>query len=803
MRPWFPAVLVLALACSATRPVSIPVPEDQPGEADEYYAAKRAGSDDPQRSYAIAREQIERMRPYSTEGEWAGRGAIVANGTLQPWKFLGPGNIGGRTRTLVFDPNNPEIMYAGGVSGGVWKTTDGGGRWTAVGDEMANLAVNSLAIDRNNPNVLYAGTGEGYFREEVRGTGLPLRGNGIFVTHDAGASWSRLESTSGNDFLWVNDLAISAHDSSRIYAATRTGVWRSTDAGAQWTRVVATTVKGGCLDLVARPGANGDYLFASCGTLERATVYRATNAETSAAWSPVLSVPHQGRTTLAIAPSNPSIIYALSASNEPGLFNQSLLGVYRSVQDGDSGSWQARVTNTTADRTAAMMLSNPVYGTFSICNQQEDQIIPMGWYCNAIAVDPTNPDRLFAAGVDLYRSDDGGLTWGLASYWWTGRLSYLHADQHSIVFHPRYNGNTNKTVFFTNDGGVAYTSDALASPAPPPIGVCNSSRSDFRFESLSHSYGVTQFYHGAVFPDGRRFIAGAQDNGTLLGTIDDGPNAWQRVAGGDGGYVAIDPTDPSYVYAESQNAGFLRSTNGGEQFANARSGLENDTYLFVTPFALDPSHTTRLWIGGTRLWRTDDRASNWGPASTTLNGRVSAIAIAPTDSERVIAGTNTGDVVRTTSPTTATGNTQWTASSPRSGFVSSLAFDPSNLDVIYATYAGFGGAHVWKSTNGGATWTSRDGSGDGALPDIPVHSIAVDPTRPERLYLGTDLGVFVSTDGGEHWLVENTGFAAAVTETVVIAPGANGPAVYAFTHGRGAWRSELVAPGPRRRGVRK
>src|SRR6185436_5972411 len=107
-----------------------------------------------------------------------------------------------------------------------------------------------------------------------------------------------------------------------------------------------------------------------------------------------------------------------------------------------------------------------------------------------------------------------------------------------------------------------------------------------------------------------------------------------------------------------------------------------------------------------------------------------------------------------------------------------------------------------KSSDGGANWTALDGSGNGALPDIPVHSIAIDPTRPTRLYLGTDLGIFVSTDGGATWNVENTGFAAVVTETVLIAQGDRGPAVYAFTHGRGAWRTELTPVPPRRRAVK-
>jgi photosystem II stability/assembly factor-like uncharacterized protein len=134
--------------------------------------------------------------------------------------------------------------------------------------------------------------------------------------------------------------------------------------------------------------------------------------------------------------------------------------------------------------------------------------------------------------------------------------------------------------------------------------------------------------------------------------------------------------------------------------------------------------------------------------------------------------------------------------------VTSIAFDPLNASIVYATYAGFGGSHLWKSIDGGATWTAMDGNG--SLPDIPFHSIVVDPVRTGRIFLGTDLGVFVSLDSGATWAVENTGFAAVVTEALVIAQGARGPAIYGFTHGRGAWRAELTTfNAPRRRSVRQ
>ena len=795
MTRFLPLALALTLAaCTAT--VTTPPRNDQPDGAAEYYSMRRAGSDDPQRDLARAREVMKRMTRFSTAAE-VNSAAFAGGRPFDKWIPLGPGNIGGRTRALIVDPVEPRTMYAAGVSGGIWKSVEGGRVWTPIGDDLTNIAVNTLVMDPKDNRTLYAGTGEGFFREEVRGTALPLRGYGIYVTHDAGETWTQLASTANADFHWVNDLLVSVHDSSRLYAATRSGVWRSANGGATWTRVLPTTVKGGCLDLALRTDRNDDYLFASCGTFERATVYRSANGTS---WQAVLSEQQMGRTSLAIAPSNQSVVYALAASNESGNYHQGMLGVFRSEDSGTT--WQQVAGNAGGNYdVSSLLLTNPVVAQTRLCRSkfQEDQFVNMGWYCNTVAVDPLDPNRVWAGGVDLFRSDDGGRTWGVASYWWINesRGQFVHADQHRIVFDPRYDGTTNRTMYVTNDGGVFRTEDARAETAFGEKAVCDSDLSKMAFESLNGNYGVTQFYHGAVFKDGRRFIGGTQDNGTIMGNLTDGINGWERVAGGDGGYVAIDPTDEQYIYAAYQNGNILKTGPGPISFRNARQGLA-DYFLFVTPFALDPNEPTRLWTGGTRMWGTDSAAERWHPVSTTLPGLVSAIAVAPGRSNRVLAGTNSGYIVRSDEATTTSPTSQWASTRPREGFVSSITFDPADANIAWATYAGFGGVHLWRSTDGGVTWSARAGN----LPDIPVHSLAIDPTRPGRLYLGTDLGVFVSLDDGETWAVENTGFAAAVTEALVIAPGSRGPAVYAFTHGRGAWRTELVPMGPRRRSVR-
>ena len=799
----------LALAITLAGCVHAPQPlrQDGPDDAAAYAASKRQGTNDPQGAYERARAAMRQMPQYSTASDsLIERHRMRINADAEKpfgkWQFLGPGNIGGRTRALVIDAKNPSLMFAGGVSGGVWRSTNAGQAWTPVGDALSNIAVNALALHPNDANILYAGTGEGFFREEQRGTALPLRGAGIFVTRDGGHSWQRLPSTANEDFHWINDLVISTHDPSRIYAATRSGVWRSSDAGTTWTRVVETSVKGGCLELAWRGDTTGDYLFASCGSFEQATVYRSTNAQNDDAWEAVLSEPKMGRTSLAIAPSNPSVVYAMAASNEAGNWYQGLLAVYRSDASGDAGSWTTRVTNKSSHYLSTLLLTNPYGANIDKCQETaQKNFTTMGWYCNVLAVDPKDPNRVWAAGVDLFRSDDGGATWGVASYWWApeNRSSFNHADQHAIVFHPNYDGVANQTVYFGNDGGLYRSDNARAAVATHPAATCDPAFSAVAFTRLSRNYGVTQFYHGAVYPDGRRFVGGTQDNGTIRGAIEESEN-WTRILGGDGAYVAIDPRDENVIYAESQFGALRKSADGGKMWVSLSSQL-NDKFLFVTPFLLDPNDANRIWIGGEKMWRSDNGGLKWTIASTTMASQVSAIAVAPGKPNRVIAGTNSGVIVRTENALTAASISAWPSTTPRQGFVTSIAYDPFDASTVYATYAGFGGTHVWMSTDAGATWSARDGEGDGALPDIPTHSIVPDSTRPDRLYLGTDLGVFVSLDRGKTWAVENGGFTNVVTEALVIGKGVNGPALYAFTHGRGVWRTELVT-GKRRRSVR-
>ncbi len=649
----------------------------------------------------------------------------------------------------------------------------------------------------------------------MRGTGLPLRGGGVFRTTNGGKSWSLLAATENENFWFVNDLVFSPSDSRTLYAATRTGVLRTSDGGDSWDRILDPAVTGGCLDLEIRTDRPTDVLFASCGTFEQATVYRSNDAAARGAGARGSSAPSggarfeivlrdrgMGRTSIALAPSDQNVIYALAASNDGGAYEQALHAVFRSDDGGDASSWIAQVRNTDPDAYNTLLLHNAVVARLDACGFGDSStFLPMGWYVNTIAVDPVSPDIVWAAGVDWFRSSDGGRTWGPASFWWTGggepTASHLHADQHRMVFHPSYDGVGNQTLLVANDGGVWRTDNGRATVSIAEEALCDPSAGQVAWRSLNNGFEVTQFYQGLPFPDGKAFLGGTQDNGTNLRSPGDGSNGWVEVFGGDGGYVAIDPRDPRVLYVESQNANLQRSRDGGASFTSATNGLPpgngafldpGGNFVFITPFVLDAARPDVLWIGGKVMYRTVDGAASWQVASRRLRGRASAIAVSPSDSRRVAVATELGFVHTTDDAFAAGPATAWPRRRPSKAWATWVTFDPTDPDVLYLTYGGFGGPHVFRTPDGGRSWSSIDGVGEGALPDIPVHVIVVDPDNPARLFLGTDLGVFVSTDTGASWAQENAGFGNIVTESLTLQREGARRMLYAFTHGRGAWR---------------
>jgi photosystem II stability/assembly factor-like uncharacterized protein len=790
-------------------------PYDEPQEAMDFYWLKRSpdGKAMPVTELEEAAVAAAQMPVYSsalgrtvstpgTTSETSVKAVTAASGTLNgSWQPLGPGNIGGRSRALLIHRTQNNLMWTAGVAGGIWKSTDSGASWQPKGDLLVNIAVNSIIEDPIQDNVLYAGTGEGYFN------GDGVRGQGIFKSTDYGETWQQLASTDNSNFFYVQKLAATRHKTKqRIYAATRTGIFRSTDGGANWTKVLDATAVNGCMDLAIQyyQEDKQNYVFASCGTLAQATVWRALDVEQGQTWEAVLSNVDMGRTSLAIAPSNPKVVYALASFYHPAAVSPqdyALLALYRSTDSGAPGTWETRVHYTDSNKLNTIQFSNPVYAFLADCGfGAANQFINQGWYDNQVAVDPKNENIVWTAGVDLMRSTDGGKNWGVASYWWfdAGDPYYAHADNHAITFHPKYNGASNRKMFVASDGGVYRTDDARAAVGTTLASICGEPGADqVTWTSLNNGYQVTQFYHGAIYPDGNTFFGGTQDNGTLRGNLSGG-QIWESIRGGDGGYVAVASDNTNILYAENTAKSLQRSTNGGLSWANISGGVTeaSGNFLFIHPFAMDPTNPQRMWYGGAFAWRSNNRGTNWTRVSNSFGARISSWAISAADPNRVYVGlqnlsvapASSGRIFTTNAATTLAGPVTWASAQPRQGYVSSVGIDPVNPLIAYATYSTYNSGtnvgQVFMTADGGATWSRIDLS----LPDMPVHSVVAHPTQPNTLYIGTDLGVFVTTDGGVSWMRENTGFANVVVEHLELHNGR----LFAFTHGRSAWSVELA-----------
>lgn len=693
------------------------------------------------------------------------------------WSSIGPGNIGGRIRSIIIHPGSTTpattIMWAGGVSGGIWKTTNGGDSWTTNTDSLANLAVNCMVMDPSNPNILYAGTGEGFSNNDA------LRGNGIFKTTDGGVHWTQLPATGNNpNFYFVNRLAISPANPQLLLAATPGGIFRTTDGGVHW--VPATGLPSDTwADIRFRPPSipepeeiPDDVPRINClaASVEGRVYYSVDNG---ASW---ITNPGNGfpppagyrRIELAYSRSQPSIVYASKADADSNLTE-----LFRSVNGGYSFA----------------SLGHP-QGPF-------DPLPGAFWYANVLWVDPINPDTVIVGGDYLLISKDRGAHWQEAG---TGS----HQDVHMILEHPGYDGTTNKTAYSTNDGGVHVTGDILAgSPTPIPGGYV-------RWTSRNNALGVTQFYGAAGHAASGTIIGGTQDNGTVRFRPSAGPEHWDFMAFGDAGRCAVDQTENPYFYGENLYLQIYRNTHGGGSSGYKSEyiwgGPDNPNGIpgecggvpcanFTAPFVIDPNldrenEQKTLLAGGNRLWRTTDaRVSDatqvaWAEIKSpiTNNERINSIAVAEGDSNLIWVGHNDGSIFYTTNGTAS--SPTWNPGDPNNllpggqppsdqRFCTRITIAPSPPAeypqvgrTVYVTFGGFFPSmtdtrgNVWKTQDNGVTWTPIHRN----LPSAPVYSLVVSPSNPDILYVGTEVGVFASSNGGQTW---SPAFAGSSADTLV------------------------------------
>ena len=729
--------------------------------------------------FVEAKAHADAMRARARASQFPAAGASLASGTsmegaasgpgpLLPaaagigrnsWTWLGPGNIGGRVRSLVIDPTNPDVMFAGGVAGGLFTTTTGGESWAPVDDFMANLAVSTIVMRPGLPTTLFAGTGEGFYNTDG------IRGAGVFTSTDGGVTWTQLPATATANWWYVNRLAISPN-AGVMLAATRTGIFRSTNGGVSWTNTTPTE-----MTYVAFHPTDSSRAIAS-GYAGNA--YMSTNG--GASWTAATGLPGGAftRVELAYARGNPAIVYASVDVNGGS--------IYKSTSGGASFS--------------------------AVFNGAPDYLGGQGWYGNALWVDPTNEFTLIVGGIDLWKSTDGGVSLTQISNWAASPAS-PHADQHAIVEHPGFNGISNTRVWFTNDGGIYGTDKVYTAgggSAPYTSG----------WSAFNNNLGITQFYGAGGSPSTGVILGGTQDNGTLKYSPATG-TAWTTEFGGDGGASAVDPFNSDNLYGEYSYGAVHRSTDGGASADWINGVAWNGTQYeckpfpyaiadscgaaranFVAPLILDPNDSNRLFVGGASLWRTNDATTpnttatgpRWAnvkePAGT--GNYISTIAVAAGDANAIWVGHNGGQLFRTTNGTADAPT--WTAvgaGTLPNRFVTRVRVDPTDANTVYATYGGFSGPNVWRTTDGGTSWVSASGSDVTGLPAAPVRDIAISALDPRTLYAATEVGIFSSQDSGGTWTVPQDGPANVSVEELFWM----GPSLVAVTHGRGLFKTTL------------
>jgi photosystem II stability/assembly factor-like uncharacterized protein len=680
--------------------------------------------------------------------------------TDNKWEEIGPHNIGGRTISIALNPQNPRTVYAGSASGGLWRSYSGGegvDAWEYVPTGFPVLGVSYIEFEKSDSNVIYIGTGEVYNYEETRG-GVAIRetrgsyGIGILKTTDGGNTWEKSLDWDYKQGTGVWVIKLNPLNSRTVWAGTTEGTFKSTDSGETWIKINSTIM---VTDLIINPVDTNNVLIA-CGNLESTGhgIYRTENSGST--WHKVvvgLPSTYGGKALFGTYKEDPNILY-LSIGN--GYWS-------------NAGTWLCKSTNGGVTWS--------VQSTFDYSTYQ-------GWFAHFVVVHQENPESILTAGVDVFKSVDGGVTQSRRSYWYSwdfgrppaggpeGPSTYSHADHHAYVIHP----DDPDIVYLANDGGIFRTKD---------FGLT--------FEGLNGGYQTTQFYNGFVssITDSNFSIGGMQDNATA---IYDGTKEWVRVIGGDGGWAAINQDDNRISFGSWQNGNLrrlIRQSFGIYQEEGIASPGGGQA-AFIAPYVINEFNPNVMYLGRTIVHKSTDGGNNWtatnGGSALTDNLPIS-IESSTTDENLVFVGTaptsSTAEIFRTTN-----GGDSWenVIGDLPDRYVTDIAIDPDDDNNVYVVFSGFGSSHAFRSIDKGDSWINI---GDG-LPDVPTSSIVVDPFNSQHIYVGNDLGVFFSSDNGENWILLNEGLPDACMVSNLSVSNSN-KKLRVATHGNGAFERDLMS----------
>jgi|CXWL01.1.fsa_nt_gi hypothetical protein len=738
------------------------------------------------------------------------------------YTFQGPNNLGGRTRTIAYDVRfdgvTNSVILAGGVSGGVYKSTDNGATWVRKSPTGAHFSCTSIAQDTRVgfQDTWYYGVGEA-ISNSASATGAYYSGNGVYKSTDNGETWAitSLNATALETFStaadFVNKVIVDPTDGN-VYVACPATIIRSTDAGTTWATVLSGTLSFSSqyTDIVV---SSTGRLYAAFGGTNSSTVdgvWASAPGATSgdpASWVQIAGAGAggspagwnaegaYGRVVLAIAPSLESRLYALYYNGTTSTCTPGLVEAEMFYWDDVGGTW--------TDISAT--LPNE-----SGCLAGNDPFAVQGGYDLVVAVKPDAASTVFIGGTNSYRSTDAGLTWtrigGYASSATYALYASSHPDVHSFVFQP----GSPLIMLCGNDGGIQRTTDCTAGTVA--------------WTQINTGYRTYQYYYVTLDPRAAndKVIGGAQDNGsTRNGEIGETGTSFEMVYGGDG--ISVGLNDPAatggtqYEYVGSQSGYINRrpSTDALGFTTNITPSGEGGTGLFVTYYKLDADNSQTLYYANDNaLYRTTSASTvTSGAGWTSMTGVATAVgasnditAMATTrgtysgSTASLFIGASNGKVYRLDDPAAAaagTGPVDITgASFPAGAYVSSIAVNPRNDDTVLVTFANYGvaGNVWWTGTANSAVPTWTDVEGTLTLPSYRSCAIHAVPGSPEvQYYVGTSVGLYrsgTSFPGTPGWAQEAASdIGNAVVSSLAFRP-VDGKLLVG-THGYGMWSTNL------------
>jgi photosystem II stability/assembly factor-like uncharacterized protein len=708
------------------------------------------------------------------------------------WRAIGPAVMGGRIDDVAVDERNPTTMYVGAASGGVWKTSNAGTTWTPIFDHEGVASIGDIALSASNPDLVWVGTGEPNNRQSSS------FGDGVYKSIDGGRSWTHMGL---RDTQHIGRVVIDPLDPDVVYVAAlghlwgpnkERGVFKTTDGGHTWTNVKFIDQDTGFVDMVMDPN-NRQVVYAAAYQRRRAPwgfngggpgggIYK--TADGGRTWNKLThGLPEGivGRIGLAIWRRDPRVLYATVEHREHG-------GTYRS--DDAGATWR-----------------------------KMSDINPRPMYYSKIHIDPTSDRRIYVLGASLFVSDDGGRTFadpvsGRAGANQAMSPTYdlgVHGDHHALWIDPR----DPKHLILGNDGGLYFSYDGSITWDKVnniPLG---------QFYGIGVDMAVPYNIYGGL-QDTPSFC-GPSATRHYLGILNDD---WVQINTGDGMYAQADPSDPDQIYTESQDGAlsrFHRPTGDRKPIRPAAPpGEPPYRFNWTSPLVISPHDPKTLYFGGSRVFRSTDRGDTWtagpdvtraedrnafaimgvkpGPEMLARNdgvgawGTVTTLAESPVQAGVLWAGTDDGLVqLSRDSGRTWTNVTERLPGPPRKGRISRVEPSHREASTVYVSVDRHQdddfAPYLLVSRDFGQTWKVLSGG----LPAVGwINVVKEHPANPSLLFAGTEVGLFVSVNGGTDWTRFTAGFPTVPVDDLVIHPRDNDLVV--GTHGRSIYVLDDLTP---------